>query len=278
MRWLLSFCIVGLLAQQAIGQVTDFSWTPASPVIGNVVSFSPVGGPPPSYTASAKWEFRYAATQPNYGGVHAPMNWSLGSDFSMTLPWQCYINCPGDWEVRLTVAYTPMMPPGNPLPNSVIVKTVSAVPPDNVVVVSGMNSPVQFNQQITLQYQVRRGTTPIGITAEGYGELRFEQRWQLSPPFSPPNPDPWPSGGQWWGGDGVSFYRLGCYLFEIRSLTQTILDEMPGISVGAAFYGDTLALRWTFVTPYDECFSASLGSVAREFYKHDATKWGVREP
>lgn len=98
--------------------VTDFTWTPTAPVMGQLVTYTAVNNGQHAIS-SHKWEYTFPSC--GHGiGVTDP---SIGNSFS------AYETRPGTWQIRLTVTY--IGNPVNPIPPppTVITKNVVIAPP-----------------------------------------------------------------------------------------------------------------------------------------------------
>ena len=268
MRWLLSICLVGILATQTLGQITDVTWSPSNPVIGELTTFYTVGQAPYGYFAATKWEGRYAASQPNYGGDHDPLDWNLLSDFGAGSV-QVYFYVPGNYEIRATVSYTSyMMPPYPPINNTVITKTISIPAPNNLETLSGLNDPSLLNQPIVIQYRIRTGTTAIGMMSSGSVQYLYINRWQY---WFPNYPD-----DEWnWHSEGLS--RYGCMLYSTTALEYEEQVAVLNVPVGEAFIRATKPMRYIWTTPYNESAWSSLGSKSWNLYRYDEEQWVIKE-
>jgi hypothetical protein len=269
MRWLLSLFLVGLLAQQAVGQVTDVTWNPTGPVIGEQVTFWTVGQAPYGYFASTKWESRYAASQPpEYGGEHELLGWTLLSDFGAGSV-QIYFYVPLNFQVKATVRYTSWtIPKGPDINDTVIHKTISIPVPDNLETLSGLNAPSLLNQPISIQYRIRSGTKAIGLMSNGYVQYLYINRWCY---WFPNYPD-----DEWnWHGDGLS--RYGCMLYSTTALVFEDQIAVLNVPPGDAFVRATKPFRYIWQTPYGEPAWSSLGSKSWNLYRYGAEQWVIKE-
>lgn len=183
MRWFVLVFLAGLPVSQTVAQITDFSWIPAEPVIGEAVDYFPVGEAPMGYMAAHRWEYRYAPTQPTIGGG-CEMPWVATNWGVMSL--HAEQNVPGDFQIRLTVSYTSyMLPPGPPIPNTVKTKTVSIAPPNRVEIIDGMDEPALFADPVIVEFQIYSGSQPIGPYAYGFVQT-YHQSMVSCPSTSSP--------------------------------------------------------------------------------------------
>lgn len=232
--------IVSMLPAILRASVTDFTWTPNNPVMGELVTYTPiVDDNPPFSMTSYKWEFRFL-------GI-CNTDWILAQE-GMDPGVSIYETRPGTWQVRLTVTYATIFgnPPITP-PPTIITKQVTIAPATGVMITEGLNAPAGVNASITLKFRLMSGNKPCGPMISGVPQELITDKWALNPPLGTPNPINDPD----WTPDqpkpGV-FWLQGNEIFDVKAqiFYPVIWNQIP---INTTYYKMTQALRLKYVDP-----------------------------
>jgi hypothetical protein len=255
--------IVGLLSTPAAALVTDFTWSPADPVMGEMVTYTAQNdgrNPVTSY----KWEWKYTSGS-------RQLDWF---DSGCTGPTPTFWETrPGTWDMRLTVTYGG--PPGPPPAPTVITKSVTIAPATHFTTVAGLNTSTIYTIAIVLKFQVDAASRPCGggIQMSCVAQERITNDWWLKPPADieyPPDTD--------WGPDTPN-ERFALDREEIldRQTNGLYPSAWAQISSGIDFSVFTQELRLKYVDPCGDTKYIDLGSHIVFWFKVDPDNWEINE-
>lgn len=261
---LAALLLAGILAGRAAADVVDFTWSPAYPVMGEMVTYTATDNHSRPVTQWL-WQYKFTSGSCTDDWHNGPLQGQPVVYF--------FENDPGIWLVRLTVTYGG--PPYPPPPNTVITKSVIILPPTKVVPTDGWDTPAALGVPITVKFRIETSVRPCGIYLDAEAQELIVDRWLLSPPFSPEYP---PDDTLW------TPYPPPHPLFKIPHPGNQIEDVKdqtipPGawaqIPVGATYSRARQCMRLRYTDPCGDVQYIDLQSVNVNRIKVDANHWKV---
>lgn len=145
--------------------ITSISYTPDPIVVGKSTVYTANCTPQP-----VKWEWDFRCTQ---GGTE---DWRPSPPDTTSTPTKTYNESKvGSYDLRCKATYQGSGNPPPPPTTSTLIKSATVNGPDADTITAGLNTnstgyPVMT---LTVKFQVRSGTTPIGPFTDGYPEERI---------------------------------------------------------------------------------------------------------
>lgn len=256
----IALVILGHLASQANADVTDFTYSPSAPLMGEVVTYTAVNNntkPVVSY----KWEYKFTSGACAGTWVTSPSNVSTVAFFESR---------PGTWDVRLTVTYGASggYPPPPP---TVITKSVTIAPATKFSITSGLNTPTLNGQPIDFYFRVEGATRPCGTNLMGmFAQEKITNIWHLSPPWATlTEPD-----SDWIPANPPSnVFELVGNQIKDHKVTWVPPTKWNVIPAPSPFWKETQHIRLRYVDPCGDTKYIPLGSVVLERVKLNSTDY-----
>ncbi|MEK6259167.1 MAG: hypothetical protein AABP62_11175 [Planctomycetota bacterium] len=247
----------------AIADVTDITYTPTSPIMGQIVTYTAVNDGTKPVT-SYKWEYKYTSGT-------CPGTWELAPGNTNTVAF--YEARPGTWQVRLTATYGPGtgMPPTPPPTPAVITKDVTIAPATGFAIVGGLDVTTARTSSIVVKFRVKAGTNDCGqfLSMRCIAQEILTDYVTLNPPFSGTAPDD----VDWWPDTAQPTFKLvGNEIHDTKAFSFSDAD-WNAIPAGATFLSSVQALRLKYVDPCGTTKYISLGSIRIYWEKVGANNW-----
>lgn len=212
-KYLTRTCTVILVflvsASVLLAGLTSIDVSPFPIVVGRVVTYSALSTPPPPFPSFYDWDYR--CTEGSVG------NWNPSP------PDRTYTNMityqesrVGSYDLRCKLTY-------GDLTTSTLTRGLTILGPDTDVILSGLNVNSTGYPQMTLTvtFEVRRGSTAIGMYTSGYPQERIRR-----PQFG------FDSG--WQGGWPDYYFNPNKNIIDVKSVTR-VDNSWDNLAVGAIF-------------------------------------------
>ena len=259
------------LFSPAVAQVTDSTWDPPVPVMGDAVTYTvvPQNNPNPWPVASYAWHWKYQSA------VCPDLPWVGGQGGT---EFMSYEPRPGTWTVRLTVTYqspgqdpvTGMMLP--PPPPNEIPKQVTIAPATRVVIVAGAGERANgVNGKVIFRFRVDGASGACGpfLGMASLAQEKLTDRVFIVPPFQ----FPWLPDTGWIPPSFTPEFQLsGNEIIDHHTGSGT-QQEWDSIPVGAEFLSATQLLRLKYTDPCGTVQVIPLGSISHSRVKINANEW-----
>ncbi len=256
--------LVGLLTTPVAAVVTDFTWLPADPIMGETVAYTAVTDGQAPFPATYKWEYKFTS-----GSCQG--TWIDSMQTSQTASF--VEHRPGTWDIRLTVTYNP--PPFPVHAPTVITKSVTIAPATRFTIIGGLNTATSRFDSITVKYRVDAAARQCGpYVCVNVAQEKIVNKWFLSPPLFPQ----FPPDSDWVPDTPVPEFQfqLGSNeIWDVKVNGSTVNLVWSQIPIGSTYYLMTQNMRLKYTDPCGDTKYIDLGSVMLKRVKQDANNWIV---
>lgn len=255
--------LVGLLTTPVAAVVTDFTWLPADPVMGETVAYTAVTDGQAPFPATYKWEYKFTS-----GSCQG--TWIDSMQTSQTASF--VEHRPGTWDIRLTVTYNP--PPFPVHAPTVIIKSVTIAPATHFTIIGGFNTNTLIGTSIIAKFRVEAATRPCGsYICANVAQERLTNRWCLSPPYPQQNladsdwvPDTADPAFQFQPGTNE--------IWDTKTQNTGVWSALP-VDVNNEYRRDVQWLRIKYIDPCGDTQTLDIGSFTIRRFKVDDYNWKI---